>query len=193
MRFAEHQLREEFETWLSDETWDWTTYATLTFARPMLKDALRFAKVWVRNIARTASGVSGFCFQETHSDGQRLHVHCLLSVRPNLLSQPSNKDMWFLWFRSFGRALILDYDPSWTRGESLTMKRAREKGSRGIARLATYLTKYLLKEGSTGGFDWDYYSYQDGKELDMVQTVVYKKQLAGFEWSPGDVHNGILQ
>jgi len=70
------QMREEFAAWLSNETWAWTTYATLTFERPMRKDALRFARAWVRFIARTAGEVWGFCFQETHSDGHTLLVIC---------------------------------------------------------------------------------------------------------------------
>jgi len=165
-------LREEFASWLSNETWHWTTYGTLTFSRPMRKGALRFAKAWVRSIARTAQSVWGFCFQETHLDGQRLHVHCLLSVRKNLLSQPSNTDMWLWWFQRFGRAVVTDY---------VATPRSAPKSSQTDAlvfdKLAGYLTKYVVKEGSRGGFDWDFYSYSAGKELDNVGFISHNMHL----------------
>jgi len=173
----DERLREEFAQWLSEETWRWTTYGTLTFARPMRKDALRFAKVWVRAIARTAAEVWGFCFQETHSDGQRLHVHCLLSVRRNLLGQPSNQEMWQWWYQRFGRNLILDYEAS-------TRPSPNQSPNDTIAfdKLASYLTKYVVKEGATGGFDWDFYAYANGFELDRQQF----KEYIGLEFvSPG--------
>lgn len=164
----DERLREEFAQWLSNETWRWTTYGTLTFSRPMRKDALRFARVWVRSIARIANEVWGFCFQETHSDGQHLHVHCLLSVRPNLLGQPSNEEMWRWWFRRFGRALVLDYQAT---------SRPDQKKSRSdtiaFDKLASYLTKYVVKEGSAGGFDWDFYAFSGGKELDIQNLGLY--------------------
>ncbi len=31
--------------------------------------------------------------------------------------------------------------------------------------LAAYLTKYVVKETFSGGFDWDFYAFQRGKEL----------------------------
>ncbi len=149
------QLREEFQQWLSNETWGWTTYGTLTFARPMKKDALRFVRAWVRFIARTATKVSGFCFQETHWDGQRLHAHCLLSVTPNLIGQPSNREMWSWWFRRFGRAQVVTV-------------RTRKNGKvpeEFVTPLAAYLTKYMVKEAFSSGFDWDFYAFADGLEL----------------------------
>jgi len=165
MNSEQELLREEFSRWLSDATWTWTTYATLTFERPMLKDALRWSKVWMHSIARTAPRVWGFSFQETHLDGQRLHVHSLLCVKRNLIDQPSNRDMWYLWFRSFGRALIVDYNPSYGTGKS-TMTRPERIIPSPVASLSRYLTKYVLKEGSGGGFDWDFNYFADGKELD---------------------------
>jgi len=170
-------LQEEFARWLSDETWQWTTYATLTFSRPMLKDALRWGKVWGNSIARTAKSVSGFFFQETHSDGQRLHVHSLLSIHPNLLCQPSNQDMWSLWFRSFGRALILDYKPSWKADRSSSSPKSQQNL---VANLSTYLTKYVLKEGSSGGFDWDFFAWQDGKELTREEFSCSTERVLNF-------------
>jgi len=160
------QLREEFEQWLSSETWAWTTYATLTFERPMRRDALRFARAWVRFIARTASEVWGFCFQETHLDGQRLHVHCLLSVRPNLLNQPSNRDMWSWWFQNFGRALVVDFRPMVKASNPTKLKRANHHAicALHVAPLASYLTKYMVKEAFSDTFDWDFYGYSSGKE-----------------------------
>jgi len=168
-------LRKEFQVWLSKETWNWTTYATLTFSRPMRKDALRFARAWVRFIARTANEVWGFCFQETHSDGQRLHVHCLLSVRPNLLGQPSNREMWYWWFQKFGRALVVDYRkpmnpqglPELNQGPSNypTHGTHKEIVDAYIVPLAAYLTKYMVKEAFSDTFDWDFYAYRAGLEL----------------------------
>lgn len=166
MTETEH-LRWEFETWLSAETWAWTTYATLTFERPMHRDALRFARAWVRFIARTASEVWGFCFQETHSDGLRLHVHCLLSVRPNLLGQPSNREMWQWWFQNFGRALVVDFRPMKVKSPGKTIiNRANHHAicALHISPLASYLTKYMVKEASSDTFDWDFYGYSSGKE-----------------------------
>jgi len=161
------QLREEFQTWLSNETWGWTTYATLTFSRPMRKDALRFAQAWVRFIARTANEVWGFCFQETHSDGQRLHVHCLLSVRPNLLGQPSNREMWSWWFQKFGRAHVVDYH---TKKYHMPMstwfpKTHNQVVEEFVSPLASYLTKYIVKEAFSNTFDWDFYAFSSGNEL----------------------------
>lgn len=159
-------LREEFQAWLSNETWNWTTYATLTFSRPMRKDALRFARAWVRFIARTASEVWGFCFQETHSDGQRLHVHCLLSVRPNLLGQPSNREMWSWWFQKFGRAQVVDYHkPTGCMTDFKTRNNHSIICRDHIAPLAAYLTKYLVKETLMDSFDWDFYAFSSGFEL----------------------------
>ena len=166
-------LREEFEKWLSIETWNWTTYATLTFSRPMRKDALRFARAWVRFIARTAGEVWGFCFQETHSDGQRLHVHCLLSVRPNLLGQPSNQEMWSWWFQKFGRAQVVTYNkPMNPQGlrelhqENLpNLGNHKEIVKEFIPPLASYLTKYMVKEAHQDTFDWDFYAFASGFEL----------------------------
>jgi len=169
-------VREEFSTWLSNENWRWTTYATLTFARPMRKDALRFARAWVRFIARTATEVWGFCFQETHSDGQRLHVHCLLSVRRNLIAQPSNEEMWSWWFQKFGRAQVVDYKGiHWKElAASLTTHRNHsEIVERYITPLAGYLTKYMVKEAFQDGFDWDFYAFSCGKELTSDQFKSY--------------------
>lgn len=165
----ETQLQEEFAQWLSNGTWRWTTYATLTFSRPMKKDALRFAQAWVRWIARTAAEVSGFCFQETHWDGQRLHVHCLLSVRRNLLHEPSNKEMWSWWHRKFGRAVVTDFRATQTKERKLSPNNTLV-----FDQLATYLTKYVVKEGGKGGFDWDYFAYSSGIELDYKGNRVYK-------------------
>jgi len=163
------QLREEFQQWLSIETWNWTTYATLTFSRPMRKDALRFALVWARFIARTAPRVWGFCFQETHSDGQRLHVHCLLSVQRNLLGEPSNREMWSWWFQKFGRAQVVDF-----RGPSIPGSKNATRGKSSnheiivedyITPLASYLTKYMVKEAFSDTFDWDFFAFADGFQL----------------------------
>jgi len=152
------QLREEFQQWLSKETWEWTTYATLTFARPMKKDALRFVRAWVRFIARTARKVSGFCFQETHWDGQRLHAHCLLSVHPNLIGEPSNREMWSWWFQKFGRAQVVTV-------RKPTLRKPHENVEEFVTPLAAYLTKYMVKEAFSNGFDWDFFAYEDGFEL----------------------------
>lgn len=164
----DERLREEFAQWLSDETWRWTTYGTLTFSRPMKKDALRFARAWVRSIARTATEVWGFCFQETHSDGQHLHVHCLLYVRKNMFGKPSNAEMWRWWYRRFGRALVLDY-------QATARPREEVKGSDAPAfdLLASYLTKYVVKEGARGGFDWDFFAYSNGFELGNLEFLRY--------------------
>jgi len=170
-------LREEFASWLSNETWNWTHYATLTFERPMRKDALRFARAWVRFIARTAPEVWGFCFQETHSDGQRLHVHSLLSVRQDLSGQPSTRDMWSWWFQKFGRCQVVTVRrPS--KRELLSTPTASPKQSTSskaknhqkicktyITPLAAYLTKYMVKEAFSDTFDWDFYAYREGSEL----------------------------
>jgi len=167
-------LQEEFARWLSNETWGWTTYATLTFERPLKKDALRFARAWVRFIARTATEVWGFCFQETHSDGQRLHVHCLLSVRRNLIGEPSNREMWCWWYQKFGRCQVQSYRP-WTKRESKSFKRINHHtiAALHIPRLASYVSKYVVKEGFRGGFDWDFYAYSCGKELTNDQFERY--------------------
>jgi len=188
------QLRKEFETWLSNETWNWTTYATLTFSSPMLKDALRFARAWVRFIARTAKEVSGFCFQETHSDGLRLHVHCLLSVTPNLLGQPSNKEMWSWWFQKFGRAQVTDFLPKYGRS---SIKLPENPGNHQkivedyIVPLASYLTKYMVKEAFSDTFDWDFYAWSEGSELTSDEYVRYSDVSSTFLSSIGARH-GIL-
>jgi len=165
-------LHEEMAVWLSAETWNWTTYATLTFARPMRKDALYFAKVWVRSIARIASEVSGFCFQETHSDGQALHVHCLLSIRRNLWGMPSHEAMWSWWRERFGRNLVLSYE----RPTPQPSSQKRRSGRCPLTNLATYLTKYVVKEGSSRGFDWDFYCYSAGKEVDSGDFREYAER-----------------
>jgi len=184
------RLREEFQEWLSAETWNWTTYATLTFSRPMRKDALRFARAWVRFIARTAGEVWGFCFQETHSDGQRLHVHCLLHVRQNLLGQPSNREMWYWWFQKFGRAQVVQYHkPQNPQGlpemnqepnNYPTLGNHQEITVEFVAPLASYLTKYMVKEAYQGGFDWDFYAYSSGFELTSDQFRDYTGLSATF-------------
>jgi len=185
------QLRKEFAAWLSNETWKWTTYGTLTFSRPMQKDALRFAKAWVRFIARTAKEVSGFCFQETHSDGQRLHVHCLLSVTPNLLGQPSNREMWSWWFQKFGRATVTDFLPKY--GQS-SVKLQENPGNHQkivddyIVPLASYLTKYMVKEAFSDTFDWDFYSFTEGFELTSDEHVRYADVSPTFLTSIGARH-----
>jgi len=169
-------LRREFAQWLSSETWRWTTYGTLTFSRPMLKDALRFSRAWVKFIARTAQSVRGFCFQETHSDGLRLHVHCLLSIQRNLLKQPSNKEMWHWWFQKFGRAVVTDFcgTPPNTKSTSQSVSSQAEI----FSQLANYLTKYVVKEASQGGFDWDFYHFAGGFELDFGDTMRYRDGMA---------------
>jgi len=164
-----HDLQEEFAKWLSNETWRWTTYATLTFERPLRKDALRFARAWVRFIARTATEVWGFCFQETHWDGQRLHVHCLLSVRPNLIGQPSRKEMWSWWYQKFGRCQVQAYRP-WTPNQKIDHHTI---AALHIPRLASYVSKYVVKETSHAGFDWDFYAYSCGKELTSDEFKKY--------------------
>jgi len=172
------QLREEFQQWLSNETWNWTTYATLTFSRPMRKDALRFARAWVRFIARTAGEVWGFCFQETHSDGQRLHVHCLLSVRRNLLAQPSNREMWSWWFQKFGRAQVVDFRRPTTHPQMGPTSPLKTLPHSEICRdyvtpLASYLTKYMVKESFSDTFDWDFYAWASGFELTPDEFNTY--------------------
>ena len=178
-------IRPEMEKWLSNETWRWTTYATLTFSEPMRTDALRFARAWVRFIARTAPRVWGFCFQETHSDGQRLHVHCLLSVQVNLIGEPSNREMWSWWFQKFGRCQILTVreqklqDKSHTRALSSMHKRYldiqnhKKVVSEYITPLAAYLTKYMVKEVKSDTFGWDFYAFAHGFELNPDEFQRY--------------------
>lgn len=167
-------LREEFEKWLSNETWNWTTYATLTFSRPMRKDGLRFGRAWARFIARTAPRLWGFIFQETHSDGQRLHLHALFSVTPNLAGEPTNREMWYWWFQKFGRAQVVDYrKPMQPQGLPEVWEEPGKEKAPGhkkivetfIPPLAAYLTKYMVKETYSPRFDWDFYAYADGFEL----------------------------
>ncbi len=188
------QLRKEFTAWLSNETWNWTTYGTLTFSRPMHNNALHFAKAWVRFIARTAKEVSGFCFQETHSDGQRLHVHSLLSVKPNLLGQPSNKAMWSWWFQRFGRATVTDFQPGYGKSSVADLEKPgnHQKIVDGyIAPLASYLTKYMVKEAFSDTFDWDFYSFAEGFELTSDEHVRYADVSPTFLTSIG-ARNGIF-
>lgn len=158
-------LREEFEAWLSNETWNWTTYATLTFSRPMRKDALRFGRAWARYVARTAPKLWGFIFQEAHSDGQCLHLHVLFSVTRNLVGEPTNKDMWLWWFRKFGRALVVDVRKRPKRNHSPTSQSHQKIHKEFITPLASYLTKYMVKETYSDTFDWDFYAFADGFEL----------------------------
>jgi len=182
-------LREEFQSWLSDETWRWTTYATLTFARPMKRDALRFARVWVQSIARTATKVWGFSFQETHSDGARLHVHLLLSVHPNLLGEPSNREMWSWWFRNFGRAHVVTFQPH--RRPKAKAERPgqshKEIAQEYISPLAAYLTKYMVKESFSDNFDWDFYAFVEGFELTADEFGRYSGVNPSFVPSGGPV------
>lgn len=168
-----NDLKEEFATWLSRETWNWTTYATLTFSRPMLKDALHFGRAWARFIARTAQELWGFVFQEAHSDGQRLHLHCLFSIRPNLLLQPTNEEMWSWWFRRFGRAQVSDY-------RHLVRERPLQSPSphqiiveKFVTPLASYVSKYVVKEAFSGGFNWDFMAFSAGNELTHEQFARY--------------------
>jgi len=162
-------LKEEFAEWLSRETWNWTTYATLTFSQPMRKDALRFGRAWARFIARTAGELWGFVFQEMHSDGQKLHLHCLFSIRQNLLSQPTNEEMWSWWFRKFGRAQVVDY-------RHLVRERPIQSPSphqiivkKFVTPLASYVSKYVVKEAFSGEFSWDFMAFADGNELTPEQ------------------------
>lgn len=185
-----HDLKEEFETWLSDETWNWTTYATLTFARPMRKDALRFGRTWARFIARTAPKLWGFIFQEAHSDGQCLHLHALFSVTPNLVGQPTNRAMWSWWYRKFGRALVVDYRPP--RPETTTPSRSHEIIVKDhIAPLASYLTKYMVKEVFSNSFDWDFYAFADGYELTSDEFHRYQGVNPTF-YEMGGSPNGVF-
>lgn len=159
-------LKEEFERWLSDETWNWTTYATLTFSRPMRKGALHFGRAWARFIARTAPKLWGFIFQETHSDGQRLHLHALFSVTPNLVGEPTNREMWSWWFQKFGRALVVDVRKRSQHTEKWPRHKKHEKiVNEFVSPLARYLTKYMVKEAYLATFDWDFYAFADGSEL----------------------------
>jgi len=179
-------LREEFQRWLSNETWNWTTYATLTFARPMRKDALRFARAWVRFIARTAGEVWGFCFQETHLDGQRLHVHCLLSVRPNLLGEPSNREMWLWWFQKFGRCQVVTVFAK-RPSPSLKKKNHEQIVDLFVTPLSRYLTKYMVKEAYSDSFDWDFYAFASGFELTPDEFSTYSGVNPRFVPSGGPV------
>ncbi len=173
----ESSLREVMSKWLSNETWNWTSYATLTFRRPMRKDALGMSRVWVRYIARTAPRVWAFCCQETHSDGQRLHVHCLVSYQRNLLSQPSETDLWSWWSRNLGRAQVSPFRSAAPKSSKRTKKKwpsgADLAKSDGVEAVAYYLTKYVTKEAWNGGFDWDFYAYLNGKSLAPNEMSCY--------------------
>lgn len=85
-----------------------------------------------------------------------------------MFGEPSNEAMWRWWYRRFGRALVLDYQATCRPDE----KRA-PNDALVFDKLASYLTKYVVKEGSSGGFDWDFYAYSAGKEIDLTKESQY--------------------
>ncbi len=149
-------LEEEFSQWLDRTEWRWTTWTTLTFARPQHSGALKWSHELVEYIARTAVSVWGFSFEEHHHDGRRLHVHSLLSIQRNLWGGPSNQDIWNRWRKRHGRCLI----------EDIREKSTSSLGTK-VTGLAHYLCKYISK--SSDRCDWDFCAFSNGIELTSDQ------------------------
>ena len=124
---------EALATWAA--AFPWTSFATLTFRRPMRKDALRFARAWFRAICKEADSFGRImCGEEWHHDGERLHLHALVYVEGGELLDLTT--WWRWWYTRFGRARVERYDPS--RGA------------------AFYVAKYIRKEQNADWFLLEY-------------------------------------
>ena len=117
--------------WLEEHEWDY--WATLTFRDAYSGDAAtRAFDRLIRWGRRLAPDLGYFVGHEVGKLG-RLHLHALFSGAVDvdqvgvLNSQGlRSKDIWHWWFKRYGRAQVLPYDP--TRGA------------------AAYVSKYVTKE-----------------------------------------------
>jgi len=158
--------QEEFARWISRSDWAWTTYGTLTFSKPMRRGALSYAKTLAVYAARTAPRLWGFSFEETHSDGEALHVHFLWHITPDLTNSPTNYDLWRWWYKRYGRAQIVPYRPASSVNRMTTSGSDTPSVPEGLQR---YLSKYLTK--SQDRYFYDFWCFFDGKEVDSEQQA----------------------
>ena len=121
--------------WLS--AYPWEAWCTLTFRAGEFSHeaATRAVNRWLEWIRKEGSpDVAYFVAHELGNVGGRLHLHGLLG---NLTAYTSRKALWDRWFKQYGRAQVLPYDP--------------ERGA------AYYVSKYVTKELAHWDFDLNGY------------------------------------
>ena len=132
-------LRSELSSWLSDFPWHW--FVTLTFRKPLksVYSAQKHFQSYLQALSQayadprqgTIDGVSSFLAVESFNLSDYLHLHGLIylhGVDPVFCDSngiPWTRSAWQWWFKKYGRAQVLVYDPA--RGAH------------------HYLTKYIVK------------------------------------------------
>jgi len=108
--------------WLNGFTWDY--FGTFTFRKARRTSGIDPVIRWWNYMAAgcPSVGARAFVCDESHRDGERIHVHALLQSDP----QAHQDYLWGSWRKYWGRERILKFDQS--LGASW------------------YCSKYLLKE-----------------------------------------------
>ena len=106
------RVLQAYGEWLSLYEWDWWT--TLTFAQERRSNGAAFRALnrWIRGIdldlwRQPHTAPYWFAATEMGAQTGRLHLHTLLGNVGNL----ARSFAWKQWFKQYGRASILPYDP----------------------------------------------------------------------------------
>jgi len=136
-------ISEAMGSWLADKPWD--VWVTLTFRDGNFSHeaATRAFQKWIQWLGIQGNpNATHFVGHEIGGHTARLHLHGLIG---NLEPCTSRNSMWEWWFKRYGRAQILPYDP--------------EKGA------AHYVSKYITKELAHWDLDFDGWTRQNSLKL----------------------------
>jgi len=167
MAYNIRAVKQAFQIYLSQPGWDWSWVITQTFdpfkAPAYSRICEHSWRDFVKTVGSTANACWGFMFAETHLSGSP-HWHALMHVQENLLRQPSRKSVWRHMFNRYGRCRIEPFRPLMKNETGV----ATEIVAHGIA---TYLTKYVVKEHARRDSTWDFMGFLGGAEADCRQIV----------------------
>jgi hypothetical protein len=123
-------VRDAMADWINK--YDWDFWMTGTFKEEMrVTDTFKAKKLFMRFIkvlGEKCGDIDFFMAVERFKSGEFTHIHCVL----NGVSHLRYLEVWELWFKQYGRAVVAGYD--------------RNLGAH------HYLTKYVVKELC----DWDF-------------------------------------
>jgi len=163
-----HQIQNvkvAMQEYLSLPQWNFTHYITQTFddrkCRPYSKICEHSWRYFLNTFGRDASMIYGWVFAERGKSG-RLHWHAIVHISPNLLGQPTQRELWEGMFSKYGRNVTEIYKPE---NPVLRASDAIWLGTR----LAGYLTKYVAKDAGGNDAMWDFGGFMSGREADAAQ------------------------
>jgi len=183
MYHDKREIQAQFERYLLLPKWGWCWFVTQTFdtnkcgyvprsgndrRKKLHSDIVNESwNLFTALVGSQALCFWGWMFQEKHVNG-RPHWHAICHVEKNLLGQPSESEIWQEMFDKYGRMEVRPFDPS------------------ACTSLASYLTKYVVKESDIGDSTFDFQGYLSGApaETSEIQDAIGMDPFRSSQFSP---------